>query len=98
MSSAVTGVLCLLVCFPIALIAQNGSGSDSLSNTVSAKLSDKYIHSVGGRSAQYQAEMQKKTEEYLERLKVREQILEKQLNKINSGAATKIFNGSQQTY
>src|SRR5450432_655686 len=98
MPSAVSGVLCLLLCFPIAMLAQSGSTSDSLSNIVSAKLSDKYITTVGGRSAEYQAEMQQKTEKYLEKLKIREQVLQKQLNKIDSGSASKIFNGSQQTY
>ena len=77
MSSAVTGVLCLLVIFPIALFAQSGSAIDSASDIVSAKLSDKYINAVGSRSAEYQAEMQQKTEQYLNKLKTQEQILTK---------------------
>ncbi len=98
MSSAVTGVLCLLMIFPVALFAQNGSPIDSTSGIVSAKLSDKYINAVGSRSAEYQSEMQQKTVQYLNKLKSQEQTLQKQLNKIDTNAAVKIFNGSQQTY
>jgi hypothetical protein len=98
MSSAVTGMLCLLVCMPVALIAQNGSVPDSLPVTISAKLSDKYINAIGRRSVEYQVKMEQGTKKYLNILKTREQLLEKQLNKIDSGATSKIFNGTEQTY
>ena len=98
MSSAMTGVILILVCSPFILIAQNGSTSDSLHPAISDRLADKYIGSVGTRSAEYQQKMEESTEKYLNSLKAKEGIIQEQLKKINPDAAQKIFSGSQAAY
>lgn len=98
MSSAVMGMLCLLGCLPVATMGQSGSSSDSAGATISTKLSDKYVNAIGGRSAEYQTAMAQNTEKYLEKLKSKELLLQKQLSKIDTGAASKLFNGTEQTY
>ena len=98
MSSAVTGIICLLACVPMTLTAQKQAVPDSIGISISPKLSEKYIQDLGSRSAEYQAQMQQGTEKYLEKLNAQELILQKQLSKINSGEADRIFNRSQQAY
>ena len=97
MSSAITGVIFILACSPFVLAAQSESPTDSISG-ISTKLSNKYIHEVGERSAECQVKMEKSTEKYLNSLKTKELILREQLNKIDSGAANRIFNNTRESY
>jgi hypothetical protein len=98
MPSAVTGFLCLLVCAPFCLYAQKAPAQDTTVLPVSAKLSDKYVNTIGSRSAEYQGKMEQSTEKYLDKFRAQELILQQQLNKTNPDAANKIFSGSQQAY
>jgi hypothetical protein len=98
MSSAVTGIYCLLLCIPMGLTAQKQSVPDSTAINISPKLSGKYIQDIGNRSAEYQAKLQQGTEKYLDKLNAEELILQKQLSKTDPAAAERIFNGSQQVY
>jgi hypothetical protein len=98
MPSIVTGMLCVFACIPLSLIAQKESMPDSITISISAKTSDKYINALGNRSAEYQTQMEQGTEKYLDKLKAQELILQQQLSKVNPEAATRIFNGSEQAY
>jgi hypothetical protein len=98
MSSAVTGLLCLLAFAPLSLRAQTVPNKDSIVTTISSKLSQKYIQDVGNRSAEYQAKMEQCTEKYISKLNAQELVLQQQLNKVNPAEADRIFNGSQQVY
>lgn len=89
----ITGILCLLVSLPLCLRAQRVDSSE-----ISPALSSKYIHSIAVRSESINAKVDQHTANYLNRLKEQEQTLQRKLNKIDSNAATWIFNGSAQQY
>jgi hypothetical protein len=67
-------------------------------NSISSKLSNKYINAIGRRSSEYQAEIKQTTEKYLDKLKSQELILQQELSKVDPNKALQVFDRSQQTY
>ena len=71
---------------------------DTINKSISQKLSGQYINKVDTRSTELSSKLDKTTAVYLGKLQKQEEVLQKQLAKIDSSAAKRIFNHSAAEY
>src|SRR5882672_9558173 len=97
MKYALPGIVCILLWLPQYAVCQTADTVESSKN-ISASTTKKYVEKMSRRSADIQVKMEQGTEKYLNKLKDQEELLQKQLSKVDAGAANRIFSGSQATY
>ena len=89
-------ISCIVLLCVSGLFARSQNADSTIA--ISPKVVDRYMSELGNRSVAIQNKMQSATEQYINVLKTKEQVLYKQLNKIDSNAAKKIFDKSEATY
>jgi len=90
--------ICLIVILPYELFSQSKQDSVSTSNSISQKLTDKYVGSVSEKSTKINKDIDRQSELYLARLQKQEGKIQKKLSKVDSIAAKNIFANSAQKY
>jgi len=97
MKYTIPGIIGILLLIPFGSHCQIADTA-IVNDGISKKIADNYINAITRRSAEYQRKIDKSTMEYLDKLKSKEQILQQQLNKLDSNKALQVFNGSKQAY
>jgi hypothetical protein len=90
--------ICLIVALPFAAFPQIKEDSSIASSNLSEKLTGKYIGDLSSRSGKISCDIDRQSARYLDQLQRQESKIQKQLAKVDSIGAKKIFANSVQKY